>query len=69
MSDLKVMKHQASKLKKEIDGVKHCGRTTYALVKDLYDLKGGRRKVYDTLIKMIRNLDQKQESDILTIPS
>jgi len=64
MNNSKIMRHQAMKLKKEIDGVAHNGRTAYALVKDLYGLKGGRQKVYDSLMKMIRSFDEQQEAGV-----
>ena len=65
MSELSVMREQAEKLKKEIDDVRHRGRTTYAQIKDQYGFKGGRAKVYDSLMKNIRKLDRQQQLQVV----
>ena len=64
MKDIEQMKHHAMKLKKEIDGVSHVGRTAYPMVKSMYGLRGGRQKVYDALMAMIDDIEQSATTEV-----
>lgn len=48
-----------SMLELELNGLKRRGRSTYAVVKENYGLKGSKRSVYDQFCKIVDQESQK----------
>ena len=46
-------------LKLEMLGMKRRGRSTYSIVKEEFNLKGSKQKVYDQLVDIINNIRSK----------
>ena len=55
---LLVLKHA---LKLEILGMKRRGRSVYSIIKEEFNLKGSKQRVWDTFKLMIETIKQEQE--------
>ena len=58
--ELYQMMVQKQALKLEIYGQKTRGRSAYALIKDMYKLKGSKQKVLEQFTKMIEDIKIKE---------
>ena len=58
--ELYQMMVQKQALKLEILGMMRSGRSAYALIKDMYKLKGSKQKVLEQFTKMIEDIKVKE---------
>ena len=58
--ELYQMMVQKQALKLEIYGMKTRGRSAYALIKEIYKLKGGKQKVLEQFTKIIEDIKVKE---------
>ena len=58
--ELYAMQCQKQALKLEIYGMKRRGRSAYALIKEIYELKGSKQKVLEQFTKMIEDIKVKE---------
>ena len=61
LARLFVLKHA---LELEIIGMKRSSRSVYSLIKEEFNLKGSRQKVYDTFSAMIQSMKEQQQGEV-----